>query len=126
MAYDKGEKMSVATSKGCEQEWSRFIKFFNKGNAGRRTRLAVFEKHGDVANDYWVESDLPLSGISIASHEPRLAVVIELGSFTHEVSDATQLNFHLTRTGDEDGVDIVDSQGRTTILRFETNSQGAD
>jgi hypothetical protein len=120
------KKMSAPARQECEQEWSRFIDFFNDEYRGRRTRLAVFEKHGEVANDYWVESGLPLSGISIESHDPRLAVAIELGSFTHEISDANQLAFHLTRTGEEDGVDIVDSQGRTTILRFETNSQGAD
>ena len=118
--------MSASAKQGCEQEWSRFIRFFNEGNRGRRTRLAVFEKHGDVANDYWVESGLPLTGISITSHDPKLAVAIELGSFTHEISDASQLAFHLTRTGEEDGVDIVDAGGRTTVLRFETNSQGAD
>ena len=114
------KKMSASASQGCEHEWSRSIRFFSEGNKGRRTRLAVFEKHGDVANG------LPLTGISIASHGDKLALAIELGSFTHEISDASRMAFHLTRTGEEDGIDIVDTSGRTTILRFETSSHGAD
>ena len=100
-------------------DWSEFLNFYNKQNAGRRTRLGVFELKDNVVNDYWLEGGLPLVGITAESHDNRENVTITVGDLTHEVNNAIKLTFHCTLSGYEDGLDILDHDNRTTILRFE-------
>lgn len=111
--------MKAATEKR-GHDWEKFIKFYSEQYTGRKTRLGVFERNNDVANDYWIESGLPLAGIDIDSRSEKVAIQIEFDSFTHEVNDAVSLAFHFTGSGEEDGLDITGSDGRTTILRFES------
>ena len=102
-----------------EHEWTKYLKFFGEQNAGRLTRLGVFEKNNDVVNDYWLESGLPLLGLDVDTRAELPSVQIIFGDLTHEVNDAMRLDFHLGHTGDEDGIDISAADGRTTVLRFE-------
>ncbi|HQZ96860.1 MAG TPA: DUF5335 family protein [Pyrinomonadaceae bacterium] len=100
-------------------EWTKFLQFFSEQNAGRPTRLAVFERHGENVMDYWLESGLPLGGVDIDTHQDRATIQISLGEFNHTISDATGLKFVFSRAGDEDGLDVTDAEGRTAVLRFQ-------
>lgn len=102
-----------------EHEWRKTLRFFNEQNSERPTRLGVFEPNREAAADYWLECGLPFRGIDIDPQPDRLNVQILVGSFEHEVDNAVKLSWHMTTTGDEDGLDIVDAAGRTTVLRFE-------
>lgn len=106
------------TPKNIDQ-WAKFLKFFSEQNAGRPTRLGVFERHGNNVMDYWLESGLPLVGVDIDSHQDRATIQISLGALNHEISDATELKFLFSRVGDEDGLDVTDAEGRTAVLRFQ-------
>lgn len=107
-----------------EHEWAKFLMFFSEQNSGRPTRLGVFERSGDVVNDYWLENGLPLVGVDIDPKKELPSIQITVGDLTHEVSDAVRLQFHFSLAGDEDGIDISCATGQTTILRFENKSEG--
>lgn len=107
-------------SPGKEHEWSKYIKFFGETNVGRRTRLGVFERENGNVTDYWLESGLPLAGLDMDAKNDVIDVQIRIGDLTHVIDNAVKFTFHLSHAGDEDGADITDAAGRTTILRFET------
>ena len=98
-----------------QHNWSEFLKFFTQQNAGRETRLGVFEGE----DDYWLQSDLPLTGVDLDPSERDPTLQIMLGNFTHTIRGAQKLVFHLTADGISDGLDVTDTSGRTAILRFE-------
>jgi hypothetical protein len=104
-----------------QQEWTKCLKFFGDINRNRPTRLGVFEPADGAPTDLWIECGLPLKGVDLDMSEgDRPVIQIYLGSLTHQVPRATRLNWHLTASGDEDGLDVLDSDGRLTVLRFET------
>ena len=103
-----------------QHEWTKFLKFFSEQNAGRPTRLGVFERSGDVVNDYWLENGLPLTGIDIDTKKELPSVQITVGNFTHKVDSAVKLLFHFSLSGNEDGIDISCANGQTTVMRFES------
>ena len=103
-----------------QHEWTEFLRFYSKQNAGRKTRLGVFEPGDGVVTDYWLESGLALKGIDIDANNGHPTIQIMVGDLTHEVIDPHKLVFQFTSSGDEDGIDVASGDGRTTILRFET------
>ena len=105
-----------------QHEWTKFLKFFSEQNAGRATRLGVFERKNDVVNDYWIENGLPLVRIDIDTKKELPSVQITVGSFTHEVESAVNLLFHFSLSGNEDGIDISGANGQTTVMRFESKA----
>lgn len=100
-------------------EWTDFLKLYSQKNDGRPTRLGTFENDNGTIIDYWIEDGLPLVGIDIDPGQDMPIVEIMVGGLTHTVKDATKVSFHFTNNGTEDGIDIVDATGKTTILRFE-------
>ena len=98
-----------------QHNWSEFLKFFSQQNAGRPTRLGVFEED----DDYWLQDGLPLTGVDLDPSEPDPTLQIMLGNFTHTIRGARKLAFYLTADGISDGLDMTDSSGCTSILRFE-------
>ena len=108
--------MTAATRK---HEWSDFLRFYTQQHKGRRTRLGLFEHQPDGFTDYWLENGLPLEGVDIDTHDEKATVEIMLDGFEHPVRDVRSLKAHFSFNGDEDGLDITDSEGNTTILRFE-------
>jgi len=102
-----------------QHEWANFLRFFSEQNAGRSTRLCVFEPSRGVAADYWLECGLPLVGIDLDARDEAPSVQIMVGSLTHEIKNAVKLSCQFTTAGNEDGLDILDSNGRMTVLRFE-------
>jgi hypothetical protein len=103
--------MNAATK---QHNWTKFLKFYNEQNKGRQTRLGVFEGE----NDYWLENGLPFNGIDIDARGEMPSVEIMLENFTHTVKNARELNAHFSFEGGGDGLDIIDTEGKTTILRF--------
>ncbi len=113
--------MNAATT---QHEWAKYIRFFGEQNAGRPTRLGVFERNGDVVTDYWLENGLPLTSIDIDTKKELPWVQITVGTFTHEARNAVKLEFQFSLSGDEDGINITDADGRSTVLRFESRPVG--
>jgi len=106
-------------TKNTGSNWRTFLDAYSAMNAGRRTRLGIFEMNKDVVNDYWIEDGLPLVGLSVEADGAMHSVQIMIGEMTHSVRDAVKLTVHFTNTGYEDGLDILDRDHRMTILRFE-------
>lgn len=102
-----------------KHEWSRVLRSFSEQNSQRPTRLGVFEPNRRAADDYWLECGLPLNGIGVEEHNDRLDLQLFVGTMDHTVRNAVKLSWQMTTSGDEDGIDILDADGRTTILRFE-------
>ncbi|CAN5548700.1 hypothetical protein BH10ACI2_BH10ACI2_25240 [soil metagenome] len=106
-----------------QKSWERMINFYSKENTGRSTRLGVFERERNSITDYWIEDGLELVGIDIDTKDKNPTIGISVGEMTHEVSNVVNLVFRFGISGDEDGIDLVGGDGRTTILRFEDKSQ---
>ena len=102
-----------------EHEWKRALQFFSEENAQRPTRLGVFEPNRAAADDYWIECGLPLGGVDIEAHDGQLNMQLFVGTLDHAVKNVVKLSWQMTASGDEDGIDILDADGRTTVLRFE-------
>lgn len=102
-----------------EHEWSKVLQFFNEQNSQRPTRLGVFEPNRAAADDYWIECGLPLGGIGLEAKADRLDLQLMVGTLDHTVKNVVKLSWQMTAHGDEDGIDILDAEGRTTVLRFE-------
>lgn len=98
-----------------QHDWTPMLRFYTEQNRGRPTRLGVF----DGGNDYWLENGLPFDGIDVDLHGGSQIIEIVLGDFTHITKNVRGLKFVLSRSGDEDGVDIEDDEGKVTVLRFE-------
>ncbi len=86
---------------------------------GRPTRLGVFARADDIVNDYWIESGLPFAGISLEAGSGLPALQIEIGTYQHKVEKIVRLAIKLSASGEEDGLDILNTHGQTTVLRFE-------
>lgn len=98
-----------------QHEWTPLFKFVTEQYHGRPTRLGIF----DGGNDYWLESGLPFSGIDVDTHAGHQTVELILGDFTHVIHRVKNVKFILSHSGEEDGFDIEDLDGKTTVLRFE-------
>lgn len=100
--------------------WATFLKSYSEQNKGRKTRLGVFESAGgDVVNDYWIEDGMLLLGLDVEMKGDLPTIEIILDSYCHSVNDARSLKVHFSLEGDEDGMDITGSDGKTTVMRFE-------
>ena len=111
-----------------QHNWSAFLRLFSLQNNMRPTRIGVFEGAPGAMTDYWLEDGLPLAGIDIDTRgEDAPTVEIMLGSvekpdtrhLTHTTAKARFVRLVLSASGESDGLDIEDDEGRTTILRFE-------
>lgn len=110
-----------------QHNWSAFLNYFSEQNKMRPTRLGVFENAGDVVTDYWLEDGLPLAGIDVdTSNENFPSVEIMLGGeekdsrqMTHIVRNVRSVKIILSVNGKNDGMEIEDTEGKTTFLCFE-------
>jgi hypothetical protein len=105
-----------------EHEWSRVLQFFSEQNSQRPTRLGIFEPNHTAAADYWIECGLPFNGIVVEAQSDRLDLQLIVGTLDHTVKNVVKVSWQMTASGDEDGIDILDADGRTTVLRFEKSS----
>lgn len=111
-----------------QHTWSKFLKLFSEQNQSRKTRISVFEGAPDAMKDYWLEDSLPLAGVDVDTRgENAPTVEIMLGDttkadsphLTHVVSGARFAKIVLSASGEADGLEIDDAEGKTTILQFE-------
>ena len=100
-------------------EWSKFTKLFNAEYKGQETRLCLFDNQNGVKNDYWIEGGLPLVGVDVETDRGAPNVRIRVGNLSHSVPNAIRISFSFSAAADEDGLEIVDAAGRTTVLRLE-------
>jgi hypothetical protein len=108
--------------------WSECLDSFVRRHHQEATRLGVFERQHGKITDFWLEDGMILTGVS-AETDSDGAVSAEImletprgtdnGHFTHSVRDVRSLRIILTPNGESDGLEIEDSNGATTILRFE-------
>lgn len=98
-----------------QHQWTPLFKFVTEQYQGRPTRLGIF----DGGNDYWLEDGLPFTGIDVDRHDGLPTIELVLGDFTHITKRVKSVKFILSHTGEEDGFDIEDLDGKTTVLRFE-------
>ena len=105
--------MNAATK---QHSWTNFLKYYGEQNNGRLTRLGVFEN----GNDFWIEDGLPLTGIDFDARSETPSVEIMLGDdFTHTIKNARSVKISFSTDELNDGLDITDAEGKTTVLRFE-------
>ncbi len=113
--------MNTASTR--QHNWKRQLDLFSEINSGKRTRLGVFERTEGSVIDHWLEDGLPLEGVSVDFRDDSSTVAIMLPNFTHTVNDAKRIELHFSIDGTEDGLNVTDANGQTTLLRFETVGQ---
>ena len=99
-------------------DWADFLKNYSERNKGRPTRLGVFEPSGDIINDYWIEDDLPLVAVDTYPDNGDTNVEILFDKYTHAIDGAAKL-VSVGAEGKDEGLDISDAKGKTTVMRFE-------
>jgi hypothetical protein len=106
--------MKSATKK--QYSWTNILQFYGEQNKGRKTRLGVFEN----GNDYWLENGLSLKGIDFEEKNGKLSAQIMLDDqMTHSIESVKKVSINFSLDKMNDGLDITDLEGQTTILRFE-------
>ncbi|MEO8042348.1 MAG: hypothetical protein ABI646_07055 [Acidobacteriota bacterium] len=101
-----------------QAKWALFLQEYAGQNKGRPTRLGVFEKPDGIANDYWIEDGLPLVALDIYTNKGKTHVDIVFEDLTHSIDGVTGLA-KTGGNGADDGLDISEEAGRTTVMRFE-------
>jgi hypothetical protein len=109
-------------------KWKNELMSFNERNHQRPTRLEVIICSKEVESDYWLEDGLLLEGIELDPYGDRdLSVEIMLQAqaqetrnhLTHYVIGVRRIGLE-TLDGRDEGLEIEDSKGAVTILRFES------
>ena len=106
-------------TKQTQHRWGAQLSQFSRENLGRTTRLGVFEPGDRGTVDYWLEDGLPLREVVCEENNGARFVEIILDGFTHSIGNAMRLEFLFGTEKPDDGLNVVDADGRTTILRFE-------
>jgi hypothetical protein len=81
--------------------------------------LGVFEPSEAGVNDFWLENGLPFRGVSFEEREGKVSAEILLEGFTHYVENAGRVELIYGTNDTDDGLNVVDTDGRTSVLRFE-------
>lgn len=102
-----------------EHKWTTFFKFYSEQNGDRPTRIGLFETVDGITNDYWIEDGLPFKGIDADLENGMPVVEIMLEGLTHLVRNVRQITATYSLNGSEEGMNIISSNGATTIVRFE-------
>lgn len=101
--------------------WTGFLHEYARRNEGEPTRVGVFESHDGVVHDYWLEDGLPLLGFDCYENRGKVHIDILFDNLTHSIDDAVMIvEWRGDEIGTDTGLDILDSDGRSTIIRFET------
>lgn len=106
-------------------EWVAYLDGFSTKNKGRLARVELFDKRGaqDEANH------LPLDRISIemqGADAPRVEILLtdsagsDVRHFTYAVDHVQRVTPSAGASGQENEIEIEDSQGALTILRIQS------
>ena len=106
-------------SRSKQHRWCGQLQSFSSENRGRPTRLGVFEPTDGGTNDFWLENGLPLQEVVFENHNGSSFVEMIFDGFTHTISNARRMEFHVGISRNDDGLNVVDANGRTSVLRFE-------
>ena len=106
--------------------WGSYLREFSSQNAARITRLGQIKVNGGT-EDFWLEDGLPLAGVDIDTKGDDAPLVeIMLGArgeaernMTHTVRRVRRVGIRLAADGGDEGLDVEDGEGVTTVLRFE-------
>jgi hypothetical protein len=107
-------------TKQMQHRWRAQLTVFSEENLGRLTRLGVFEPAREGMMDYWLENGLPLLEVVLEEHNGSRSIEIILDGFTHTIRQAKRLEL-LFGDETEDGLNVIDANGTTSVLRFEEN-----
>ena len=109
--------------------WSSDISAFNRRNKMRPTRLEVLGSTREFDSDYWIEDGLLLTGIDFEfnrDRNPEVEIMLQSRSakahLTHSVSNVKRLSLQ-SIPGKDECLEIEDSDGNLTIMRFEHNGK---
>lgn len=110
--------------------WKADLAAFGKRNLMRPTRLEVLGPGREVESDFWLEDGLLFAGIDLDTDgDPGPSVEIMLqpptpkkqNHMTHSVAGVKRMALETTGGRDE-GLEIEDSEGVVTVLRFESEA----
>ena len=107
-------------TKQMQHRWRAQLTIFSEENLGRPTRLGVFEPATEGMMDYWLENGLALREVVFEEHKGAKSIEIILDGFTHTIRQVKRLELLFGEEA-EDGLNVIDVNGRTSILRFEEN-----
>ncbi len=106
-------------------QWTTFFDEFSKRNHSRPTRIEVFGEMGAQE----AERHLPLNGVSVdenGSSAPRIEILLggdspgDMQHLTHVVTRASSVFLKAGADGNDEALEVVDSDGAKTLLRFES------
>lgn len=110
-----------------QHRWSELLDLFSRRAAGKPTRLGVFVEEERGYQDLWVEDGLPLAGISVDTDSGDTDVELmfkgredSVGDhYTHSVRRVREVAVRMASDPLDDTLEIVDQDGKRTLLRFE-------
>ena len=89
------------------------------GERRQKNQTGVFESSNRGFNDYWLENGLLLRGVTIEQLNGRTSAEILLDGFTHMIENADRIELVYGSDDTTDGLNVVDFNSRTSVLRFE-------
>ena len=106
--------------------WRAYLREFSSQNAARLTRLGAIKANGGT-EDFWLEDGLPLAGVDIdtkGDDAPLVEIMLGArggagGGMTHTVRRVRRVGIRLAADDGDEGLDVEDGEGVTTVLRFE-------
>jgi hypothetical protein len=109
-------------------EWVAYFKEFSERNAARPTQLETFGELGAQEEEH----GLPLAGVGVemdGADSPRVEIMLgglsatDERHLTHTVMRVRRIMSKLGADGREEALELEDSDGTQTLLRFEARAQ---
>ena len=107
------------------KQLKQILAHYSEMNSGRPTRVGVISPDGPALHDYWLSSGLPLLDISFDDARTP-TVLLRVGELSHNVNEPVKISIIFTRDHSEDGIDLSDKDGNTTMLRFESDQRSVE
>lgn len=103
--------------------WINYFNEFTRRNNSRPTRLEVFGENGAQEEEH----GLPFAGISLERGNVTPSIAIMFGAsngdtarhLTHVIENVQEITPKRGLDGSDEALEIVDSQGEKSLLRFE-------
>ena len=119
--------MFTAIEKSAATDFATFLQLYGARHLAQPTRLGVFVPGREAFVDYWMEDGLPLAGIAV---EPGAETNVEImlgrpgdeRHLTHTVKDVRAVKLELQSDATKTVLELVDGEGRVTVLRFEESA----
>jgi hypothetical protein len=108
--------------------WQANLSAFGERNQMRPTRLEVLGPGRQVESDFWLEDGLLFAGMALemdGERGPSVEIMLQVPAaptrdhMTHMVTGVKRVELE-TLDGRDQALEIEDSEGDTTIMRFES------